>query len=68
MTWQTLSNGDVLEYHGVESGHSFSIDMSSRKVQICLDASLTSHKASFDEDSNAFEVSARSRHSTGVAD
>ena len=52
----TLTNGDVLEYHGADPGHCFQIDKHSKKVQISLDASLTSHKPVFNEDEDAFEV------------
>ena len=51
-----LENGDVLEYHSADHGQLFQLERSSRKVQICLDATVTSHRPVFDEDGEAFEV------------
>ena len=52
----TLASGDVLEYHGVDTGRSFLLDKKSKKVQICLDASIMSHQPVFNEDEDAFEI------------
>jgi len=51
-----LRNGDVLEYHSAEFKAGFLLDKSSTKVQICLDATITSHRPVFDDDGDAFEV------------
>ena len=52
----TLENGDVLEYHSADHGQLFSVEAADSKVQICLDATVTSHKPVFDVDGEAFEL------------
>ena len=52
----SFTNGDVLEYHEAEIGRPFRISRSNSRVQICLDAAITTHNPVFDEELNAFEV------------